>query len=199
MYHPPNCQKRLRLGQHQLKSAHLLLSEAAAQGDGLGHDELPWPLRPPHRAPRQNRPVRFMSGGSAEGDSDIGDEPPDGEWASNSCQTSVRHVPGDFFSRTDPSSHRRQESALVLGQHLCLLGEGRIAGQQSRLVSHRKPRAIVQDKVHKMGPTTSEATLIENVRSAWRSISADVLDNLLCEMPKRMRACVKKHGDFINK
>ena len=33
--------------------------------------------------------------------------------------------------------------------------------------------AIVQDKLDKMAPATSEVTLIRNVRSAWRSISAE--------------------------
>ena len=33
--------------------------------------------------------------------------------------------------------------------------------------------AIVHDKLDKMAPATSEVTLIRNVRSAWRSISAE--------------------------
>ena len=49
-----------------------------------------------------------------------------------------------------------------------------------------------------MDLVTSEATLIENVCSTWCSISAKVLDNLMCEMPERMRACVEKCGDFSN-
>ena len=59
--------------------------------------------------------------------------------------------------------------------------------------------AIVQDKVDKMAPASSEMTLIRNVRSAWRSISAETLDSLICGMPERMRACVAKCGGFINK
>ena len=48
--------------------------------------------------------------------------------------------------------------------------------------------AIIQDKLDKTDPATSEATLIENVRSVWRSISAETLDNLMCGMPQRKRS-----------
>lgn len=59
--------------------------------------------------------------------------------------------------------------------------------------------AIVKDKVDKATPATSEATLIRNVQSAWCSISAETLDNLVCGMPERMRACVREGGAYINK
>ena len=47
-----------------------------------------------------------------------------------------------------------------------------------------------------MDPATLEATLIENVRSTWRSISAETLNNLMYMRPDRMEACLKKRGDF---
>ena len=59
--------------------------------------------------------------------------------------------------------------------------------------------AIVKDEVDKATPATSEATLIRNVQSAWCSISAETLDNLVCGMPERMRACVREGGAYINK
>ena len=58
---------------------------------------------------------------------------------------------------------------------------------------------VVQHKVDKIDPATSEATLIENVRLAWCSISTETLDNLICGMPERMRARVQKRRGIINK
>ena len=59
--------------------------------------------------------------------------------------------------------------------------------------------AIVQDRMDKMAPASSETALIRNLRSAWSSISGETLDNLMCGMPERMRACVRKRGGYINK
>ena len=61
------------------------------------------------------------------------------KWASNSRQTSARHVAGHFSAGRSPSSHRRQDPALVPGQLPCLLGERGMAGQQPRPIAHRKP------------------------------------------------------------
>ena len=58
--------------------------------------------------------------------------------------------------------------------------------------------AIVQHKEDKLATATSEVNLIRNARSAWRGISAETLDNLMCGMPKLMRVCMEKRGDNIS-
>ena len=45
-----------------------------------------------------------------------------------------------------------------------------------------------------MDPATSEATGIENVRSARCSIPAETLDSLMCGMPECMRAVWRSVG-----
>ena len=138
---PAEAPKRPCLGQHQLRSAQPPHCEAGDQGDCLELDELLWPLEPPHRAPWQNRHIGFLHGGSAEWDGDIGDEATNGEWALGiqqlSHQTSARHVADHFSAGRSPSSHRRQDPALALGQLPCLLGEGSMVSQLP--VAHRKP------------------------------------------------------------
>jgi len=41
-----------------------------------------------------------------------------------------------------------------------------------------------------MEPATSEQTLVSNLQKAWRRISAETLDNLICGIPECMRDCV---------
>ena len=50
--------------------------------------------------------------------------------------------------------------------------------------------AIVQGELDKMEPATSEQTLVSNLQKAWRRISAETLDNLMCGMPECMIDCV---------
>ena len=59
-------------------------------------------------------------------------------------------------------------------------------------------RPMVQHKEDKLATATSEVNLIRNVRSTWCGISAETLDNLMCGMPKLMRVCMEKRGDYIS-
>ena len=49
--------------------------------------------------------------------------------------------------------------------------------------------AIVQGELDKREPPTSKKALVSNLQNAWRQISAETLDNLVCGMPERMREC----------
>ena len=100
------------------------------------------------------------------------DEATDGKRASNSGQTSARHVTGHFSTGRRPSSHRRQDTAMVPGQLHWLLGEGCMVWKQPSPVARRKP---LEDRPGQGGqdePGDVKATLIENVRSAWSCFSA---------------------------
>ena len=50
-----------------------------------------------------------------------------------------------------------------------------------------------------MGSATSEKTIIQNIKVAWRRSKAETLDNVLCGMPERMRECIRLHGGYVGK
>ena len=105
------------------------------QGDALGHDKRLWPLKHPHRAPRQDchvgllREGKTLLKGMAVG---TGDEAKDGERAFNRLQqikllTDLSQT--IFLERRSSSLYRRQDPAVEPVQHYCPLDEGSIAWQ----------------------------------------------------------------------
>ena len=59
--------------------------------------------------------------------------------------------------------------------------------------------AIVQEELKKLPDATDRETLIKNVKTAWANISPDILDNLICCMPERIKKCIKVKGGYIGK
>ena len=47
--------------------------------------------------------------------------------------------------------------------------------------------------------TRRTGKLIKNVKTAWANISPDILDNLICCMPERIKKCIKVKGGYIGK
>ncbi|KAI6653993.1 Transposable element tcb1 transposase [Oopsacas minuta] len=57
--------------------------------------------------------------------------------------------------------------------------------------------SILTDRVDKLGQVNTIQNLIQNIKLAWISIDANVLNNLVSGMPDRIRKVVELHGDYI--
>ena len=84
-----------------------------------------------------------------------------------------------ILGTTEPQLTSPSRPRLAHGQLPCFLCDGSVAGHNPHLSPIEYLWAIVQDKVDKMNSAPSEATLMENVRSPWCSISAETMENLM--------------------
>jgi hypothetical protein len=50
-----------------------------------------------------------------------------------------------------------------------------------------------------MPPATNREKLIQNFKKAWASTEPDILENLICCMPERVKKCLKMNGKHIGK
>ena len=57
----------------------------------------------------------------------------------------------------------------------------------------------MQSELDVMELATAEQALIRDLRRAWLSISEEILDNLMCGLPDRLRVCVRLGGGYIGK
>ncbi|KAI6648316.1 hypothetical protein LOD99_12125 [Oopsacas minuta] len=55
---------------------------------------------------------------------------------------------------------------------------------------------IVKEKVNEEGQITRCEQLIETVKSAWRNISPSILENLVANMPERIRIILERNGSI---
>ena len=104
-----------------------------------------------------------------------------------------------FFSKT--ARQRTTQSRLSSGVGTTSKGSGRSVwpGNSPYWSTIENIWAIVQGELDKREPPTSKKALVSNLQNAWRQISAETLDNLVCGMPERRRECIRLRGGCIGK
>ena len=54
-----------------------------------------------------------------------------------------------------------------------------------------------KDKLEKLVQATTVKSLEKNLEKAWSNIPDDILDKLVCSMPKRMALVLENNGEYI--
>ena len=104
-----------------------------------------------------------------------------------------------IFKEDGAPAHRAMAQDWWRGNFLDFRENGTWPGKSPDLSPIENLWAIVKEEGNKMGATTSEKIVIQNVQVAWRRIKAVTLGNLMSGLLERMRECVRLHGGYIGK
>ena len=106
----------------------------------------------------------------------------------------------DIFQQDGAPVHTSKVAIKWLENNLnSFWGKGVWPGNSPDLSPIENLWAIVQEELKKLPDATNWETLIKNVKMAWANISPNILDNLICWMPERIKKCIKVKGGYIGK
>ena len=104
-----------------------------------------------------------------------------------------------FQQYSAPAHHARKTQDWCRGNFPGFWKKSKCPGNSPDLSPTENLWAIVKEELKKIEQATSEKVLIQNVQVAWRRIKAETLDNLMGDMPERMRECIQMHGGYVGK
>ena len=117
-------------------------------------------------------------------------------WLDFAAQAFAWHVNG-YFQQDGAPVHTSKVAIKWLENNFnSFWGKGVWPGNSPDLSPIENLWAIVQEELKKL---PDRETLIKNVKTAWANISPDILDNLICCMPERIKKCIKVKGGYIGK
>ena len=104
----------------------------------------------------------------------------------------------DIFQQDGAPVHTSKVAIKWLENNLnSFWGKGVWPGNRPDLSPIENRRAIVQEELKKLPDATNWETLIKNVKIDWANISPNILDNLICCMPERIKQCFRVKGGYI--